>query len=64
MGDFWIASPFVPHGSQWRNTVYILTFHVIAGLTRNLLARLRCLQEIPASAGMTKWGNGMTKWSS
>jgi len=21
----------------------------------------RCLQEIPASAGMTKWGNGMTK---
>ena len=23
-------------------------------------ARLRSLQEIPASAGMTKWGNGMT----
>ena len=35
-------------------------YSVIAGLTRNPLKRVGSLQGIPASAGMTRWENGMT----
>jgi len=42
-----------------KHRFHIITFPhpVIAGLTRNPLVSL---QGIPASAGMTRWGNGMT----
>jgi len=41
-----------------------ITESVIAGLTRNPLKRAACLQEIPASAGMTRRGIGMTNHQS